>query len=154
MTLRSLFYNFHIFSFSIGFISGFNNHLNNIHLTIPRKIPKLAQFYPEYITIFIIKILGYFWGVTLPIPVWSPSVQSTELPFGASEGKGRKHLGHERDEDSLLANAELAAGALSFILRDSNLKKADSMSVREALASLLQGAVMVYPDAFTCPSYR
>ena len=64
MILRSLFYNFHIFSFSLGFISGFNNHLINIHLTIPRKIPKLAQLYPEYIIIFIIKILGYFGGIT------------------------------------------------------------------------------------------
>ena len=60
----SPFYNFHIFSFSLGFISGFNNHLINIHLTIFRKILKLAQLYPEYIIIFIIKILGYFWGVT------------------------------------------------------------------------------------------
>ena len=57
-------YNFHIFSFSLGFISGFNNHLINIHLKISRKIPKLAQLYLEYIIIFIIKILGYFWGVT------------------------------------------------------------------------------------------
>ena len=90
----------------------------------------------------------------LLIFVWSPSAQSAELPSGASEGEGRKHLGHERDMDSLLANAELAAGALSSILRDSNLKKADSMFSGEALASSLQGAVMVCPDAFTCPSYR
>ena len=73
----------------------------------------------------------------LPIYVWSPSAPSVELPSEASEGKGRKHLGHERDENSLLANSELAAGALSSILRDSDLKKADSMSVGEALASLL-----------------
>ena len=66
----SPFYHFHIFSFLLGFISEFNkflilayNHLINIHLTIPRKIPKLAQLYPEYIIIFIIKIVGYFWGV-------------------------------------------------------------------------------------------
>ena len=53
------------FVFSLGFISGFNNHLINIHLKkISRKIPKLAQLYPEYIIIFIIKILGYFWGFT------------------------------------------------------------------------------------------
>ena len=51
-------------------------------------------------------------------------------------------------------NAKLASSALSSILRDSNLKKADSMSVGEALASSLQGAVMVCPDAFTCPSYH
>ena len=71
-----------------------------------------------------------------------------------SKGEGRKHLGHERDEDSLLANTELVAGSFSSILRDSDLRKADSMSVGEALASSLQGAVMVCPDAFTYPSYR
>ena len=90
----------------------------------------------------------------LPISVWSPSTQSAELPFRAYEGEGRKHLSHERDEDSLLMNVELAAGALSSILRDSDLKKADSMSVGEALASSLQGAVMVCLNTFTCPSYR
>ena len=79
----------------------------------------------------------------LPISVWSPSAQSIELPFRVSEGEGRKHLGHERDEDSFLANAELATGAFSSILRDSDLKKADSMFVMKALASSLQGAVMV-----------
>ena len=64
-------------------------------------------------------------------------MQSSKLPSGASDGKGRKHLGHERDEDSLLVNAELAVGALSSILRDSDLKKAESMSVGGALASSL-----------------
>ena len=90
----------------------------------------------------------------LPISVWSPSAQSAELPSGAFEGEERKHLGHERDEDSLLVNAKLAAGALSSIIRDSDLKKVDSTSVGEALASSLQGAVMVCSNAFTCPSYR
>ena len=53
------------------------------------------------------------------------------------EGEGRKCLGHEREEESLLLNAELAAGAMSSIIRDSYLKKTDSMSVEEALASSL-----------------
>ena len=70
----------------------------------------------------------------LPISIWSPLAQSAELPSEAPEGEGRKHLGHERDEDSLLVNAELAVRALSYILRDSDLKKADSMFVGEALA--------------------
>ena len=70
----------------------------------------------------------------LPISIWSPSPQSVELPSGAFEGEGRKNLSHERAEDSLLENAELAAGALSSILQDSNLKKADSMSIEEAMA--------------------
>ena len=55
-----------IFSlFHLGSFSGFNNHLINIKKKISRKIPKLAQLYPEYIIIFIIIILGYFLGVTL-----------------------------------------------------------------------------------------
>ena len=52
----------------------------------------------------------------LPISVWSPSAQSAELPSRASEGEGRKHLGHKRDEDSLLASAELTVRAVSSIL--------------------------------------
>ena len=90
----------------------------------------------------------------LPISIWSPSTQSVGLPFEASEGEGRKHLVHERDEDLFLVNIKLAASALSSILRDYDLKKTDSMSVGEALASSLQGAVMFCPDAFTCPSYH
>ena len=52
--------------------------------------------------------------------------------------------------DSLLTNAELAVGVLSSILRDSDLKRADAMSVEEALALSLQGATTVCPDAFIC----
>ena len=51
-------------------------------------------------------------------------------------------------------NIELVAGALSSILRDFDVKTADSMSVGEALALSLQGVVMVCPYAFTCPPYR
>ena len=46
----------------------------------------------------------------LPIFVWIPSAQSAELPSLAFEGEERKHLEHERDEDSLFGNAELAVG--------------------------------------------
>ena len=63
--------------------------------------------------------------------------QSAELPSGASEGEERKHLGPERDEDSLLASAELAVRAVSSILQDFDLKRADAMSVEEALSLLL-----------------
>ena len=37
-------------------------------------------------------------------------------------------------EDSLFTNAELAVGAVSSILQDSNLKKVDALCVEEALA--------------------
>ena len=46
--------------------------------------------------------------------------------FGAEGGGG--------GEDSLFTNAELAARAVSSILRDSDLKKADALCVEEALA--------------------
>ena len=69
-----------------------------------------------------------------PISVWSPLAQNAKHPFGAFEGEGRKHLEPERDEDSLLASAELASGVVSSILRDSDLKRADAMSIEEALA--------------------
>ena len=90
----------------------------------------------------------------LPISVWSPSSQTSELPSGASEGQGRKHLSLERDEDSLLESAELTAEAISFVLRDSDLKRADAMPVEEVLALSLQGAATVCPDAFICSFHR
>ena len=57
-------------------------------------------------------------------------------------------------EDSLLTNAELAAGAVSSILRDSNLKKVETMRVEEALALSLQGAVSVCLSVFFYSSCR
>ena len=53
----------------------------------------------------------------VPISVRSPLAQTAELPSGASEGEGRKHLGPERDEDSLLASVKLDAGVISSFLR-------------------------------------
>ena len=90
----------------------------------------------------------------MPISVWSPSAQSVEIPSKASKGEGRKHLGHENDEDSLLANAELATGAVLSILRDSNLKRVDAMFVEEALVLSLKGAATVCLDAFICSFHR
>ena len=81
-------------------------------------------------------------------------MQSAGLPSNISEGEGRKHFRHERDEDSLFKNVKLAIGTLSSILRDSDLNWVDSMSVEEALASSLQGAVMVCPNVLTRPSLR
>ena len=46
-------------------------------------------------------------------------------------------------KDSLLTNAELAVGAVSSILQDSDLKKVETLSVEEALAFSLQGTVSV-----------
>ena len=52
------------------------------------------------------------------------------------------------DEDSLLSHAELAARAVSSILRDSHLKRVGTLPVKEALALLLQGTTSVRPSAF------
>ena len=53
-----------------------------------------------------------------------------------------------RDEDSLLSHAELATGAVSSILRDSDLKKVGALPVEEALALLLQGTAFIRPSVF------
>ena len=63
----------------------------------------------------------------------------------------RGRFGVVRNEDSLLSHMELAAGAVSSILRDFDLKKVDALSVEEALALSLQGAASVRPSAFTGP---
>ena len=86
----------------------------------------------------------------LPISVWSPSAQNAKLSPTTSEVEGKDCFRTEGDEDSLLTNSELAVGAISSILRDSDLKKADAMSVEEALALLLQGATTICPDALIC----
>ena len=67
---------------------------------------------------------------------------------------GSDRFGVEGGEDSLLTNAELATGAVSSILRDSDLKKVDALCVEEALALLLQGTVSICLRAFFYPSHR
>ena len=53
-----------------------------------------------------------------------------------------------RDEDSLFSHAELDVGAVSSILRDSDLRRVGSLPVEEALALLLQGTAFVSPSTF------
>ena len=52
------------------------------------------------------------------------------------------------DEDSLLSHAELVAGDVSSILRDSDLKRVGALPVKEAISLLLQGTASVRPSAF------
>ena len=68
----------------------------------------------------------------------------------SDEVKG-DHFGAVGSEDSLLSHAELAAGAVSSIIRDSDLRKVDVLSVEEALALLLQGTASLRPSAFVDP---
>ena len=69
----------------------------------------------------------------MPISVWSPPAQSVEPPPSIQEDLGRERLGADGVEDSLLSNAELATGAISSILKDSDLKRSDALPVEEAL---------------------
>ena len=46
---------------------------------------------------------------------------------------------------------ELAVRAVSSILRDSDIRKVDALSVEEALALLLQGTASVHPSALIVP---
>ena len=86
----------------------------------------------------------------LPISVWSPSAQNVKLSPTTLEDKGRDYFGTEGDENSLLTDSELSAGVVSSILRDSDLKRADALSIEEALALSLQGEATVCSDAFIC----
>ena len=83
----------------------------------------------------------------------SPLAQDFKRPPTTPEDEGRGCFGIEREEDSLLANLKLATEAISSILWDSDLKRADAMSVEDVLALSLQGVATVCPNAFICLSY-
>ena len=70
----------------------------------------------------------------IPITVWNPPAQSVKPPSSRSEELKRKGSETGEDGDSLLLNAELAAGAVSSILKDSDLKRSGSLPVEKALA--------------------
>ena len=86
----------------------------------------------------------------MPISIWSPPVQSAEPPPSIPEDLGRERLRADGDEDSLLSNAELAVGTISFVLMDSNLKRSDALPVEEALALSLQGVASISSRVFIC----
>ena len=90
----------------------------------------------------------------MPISVWNPLAESTEFCPSIPEDVRRDRVGAEGDEDSLLSNTELATGAVSSILKDSDLKKMDALPVEEALTLSLQGVISVSPFAFVCPSHH
>ena len=79
----------------------------------------------------------------MPITVWSPPAQNVEPSPSKAEESGRKRFEPEGDGDSLLSNVELAAGAVSSILRDSDLKRSGALPVEETLALSLQGVASV-----------
>ena len=70
----------------------------------------------------------------LLISVWSPLAQNTTPSPPLRGDVGNDHFGVEGGEDSLFTNAELAVGAVSSILQDSDLKKVEALCIEEALA--------------------
>ena len=84
----------------------------------------------------------------MPISVWSPPAQSAEPPPSIAEDLGRKRLEADGDGDSLLSNAELAAGVISSILRDFDLKRSGALPIEEALALSLKGVASVSSVSF------
>ena len=77
----------------------------------------------------------------MPITVWNPPTKSVRSPSRRAEELKRKDLESKigREGDSLLLNAELVAGAVSSILKDSDLERSKVLPVDEALALSLKG---------------
>ena len=88
--------------------------------------------------------------VVMPITVWNPPAQGVSLPSSRVEEVKRKDSETGGDGDSLLLNAELAAGAVSSILKDYDLKKSSALPVGEALALSLKGVASVSSKILSC----
>ena len=86
----------------------------------------------------------------MPITVWNPPAKSVLLPSPRAEGLKRKDSETSGDGDSLLLNAELTAGAVSSILKDSDLKRSSVLPIDEALALSLQGVASVSSHILSC----
>ena len=83
--------------------------------------------------------------VIMPITFWNPPSENAKSPPRRAAELKRKKLKPKVDEnkESLLSNAELAAGAVSPILKDSDLGRSKALHVDEALALSLQGVASV-----------
>ena len=86
----------------------------------------------------------------MPITVWNPPTKSVRSPSLRAEELERDDSETGGDGDSLLLNAELAAGAVSSILKDSYLKRSSALPVDEALALSLQGVASVSSSILSC----
>ena len=90
--------------------------------------------------------------VIVPITVWNPPARSVRSPSQRAEESKRKDPESESDGDgdSLLLNAELVAGAVSSILKDSDLKRSKTLPIDEALALSVQGVASVSLCILSC----
>ena len=81
----------------------------------------------------------------MPLTIWKdPSENTKSSPAKSTEPTRRKtKTMTARSTDSPFSNAELAAGAVSSILKDSDVAKSKVLPVDEVLASSFQGLVLV-----------
>ena len=81
----------------------------------------------------------------MPITVWNPPSENAKSPPRRAAELKRKKLKPKvvENKDSLLSNAKLAAGAVSSILKDSDLGRSKALLVDEALPLSLQGVASV-----------
>ena len=80
----------------------------------------------------------------LPITVWKVPSKSARSPPGKSTGPSRRTKPTTtKNKDSLLSNAELALGAVSSILQESDIVRSKELPVDEALTSSFQGFALV-----------
>ena len=88
----------------------------------------------------------------MPITVWNPPAKSVRPPSPRAEELRRKDSDSEigGDGDSLFLDSELTAGAISSILKDSDLKRSIVLPVDEALALSLQGVASVSSHTLSC----
>ena len=87
----------------------------------------------------------------MPITVWNLPTKSVRPPSPRAEELKRKDSETGGDGDSLLLNAKLAAGAVSSIHKDSDLKRLSVLPVDEALALSLKGVASVSSRILSCP---
>ena len=83
----------------------------------------------------------------MPITIWNPPSESARPPPRRVEELKRKNTESKvgEDEDSFLINAELATGAISSVLKDSDLGRSKALPVDEDLALSFQGVASVSP---------
>ena len=79
----------------------------------------------------------------MPITVWNSSAKSVRPLSSKAEELKKKDSKTGWNGDSLLLDIELAASAVSSILKDYDLKRSSALPVDEALALSLQGVASV-----------
>ena len=81
----------------------------------------------------------------MPITVWNPPAKGVRSPPRRAEELKKKEPESKSggDGDSLLFDAELAAGAVSSILKDFDLKRSKALPADEALTPSLRGVISV-----------